>query len=90
MPSSQKIIVIGAGSQGVTVADILQRGREAGAPAVPIGFVDDTPELLGTTILGLPVLGHVPGFAGDQVGSLAARGYKRARVPLFLRWRSHR
>jgi hypothetical protein len=40
--------------------------------------------------LGLPVLGHVPGFAGDQVGSLAARGYKRARVPLFLRWRSHR
>jgi len=66
MPSSQKIIVIGAGSQGVTVADILQRGREAGAPAVPIGFVDDTPELLGTTILGLPVLGAVNALATIQ------------------------
>jgi capsular polysaccharide biosynthesis protein len=40
--------------------------------------------------LGLPVLGHVPGFAGDQVGSLAARGVPRARVPSFLRWRSSR
>lgn len=40
--------------------------------------------------LGLPVLGHVPGFQGDQVGSLDARGAARARVPLFLRWRSQR
>jgi hypothetical protein len=37
--------------------------------------------------LGLPVLGHVPGFAGDHVGSLAARGALRGRVPSFLRWR---
>lgn len=40
--------------------------------------------------LGLPVLGHVPGFPGDDVGSLHARGATRARVPSFLRWRSHR
>jgi hypothetical protein len=40
--------------------------------------------------LGLPVLGHVPGFAGDKVGSLEARGVQRARVPSFLRWRSQR
>lgn len=40
--------------------------------------------------LGLPVLGHVPGFPGDQVGSLAARSAKRGRVPSFLRWRSQR
>jgi sugar O-acyltransferase (sialic acid O-acetyltransferase NeuD family) len=59
MPSNMKIVVVGAGSQGATVADILQRAHEAGAPAVPMGFVDDTPELLGTTILGLPVLGVV-------------------------------
>ena len=37
--------------------------------------------------LGLPVLGHVPGFPGDNVGSLSARGAVRRRVPLFLRWR---
>ena len=40
--------------------------------------------------LGLPVLGHVPGFAGDDVGSLHSRGASRARVPSFARWRSHR
>jgi hypothetical protein len=38
--------------------------------------------------LGLPVLGHVPEFPGDTVGSLEARGVQRARVPSFLRWRS--
>ncbi len=40
--------------------------------------------------LGLPVLGHVPGFAGDSVGSLHARGAKRARVGSVSRWRSLR
>lgn len=40
--------------------------------------------------LGLPVLGHVPGFAGDHVGSLESRGVRRARVPSSKRWRSHR
>ena len=39
------------------------------------------------TRLGLPFLGHVPGFPGDTIGSLAARGVARRRVPSFLRWR---
>jgi hypothetical protein len=38
--------------------------------------------------LGLPVLGHVPGFPGDSFGSLEARGVQRRRVPLFRRWRA--
>jgi sugar O-acyltransferase (sialic acid O-acetyltransferase NeuD family) len=66
MLSNMKIVVVGAGSQGATVADILQRASEAGATAVPVGFVDDTPELLGTTILGLPVLGAVSSLAAIQ------------------------
>jgi capsular polysaccharide biosynthesis protein len=40
--------------------------------------------------LGLPVLGHVPGFPGDRVGSLEARGVQRTRIPSFRRWRSQR
>lgn len=40
--------------------------------------------------LGLPILGHVPGFPGDAVGSLEQRGAIRRRVPSFLRWRSNR
>lgn len=42
------------------------------------------------TRLGLPVLGHVPGFSGDNVGSMRTRSVARARVPSFQRWRSHR
>ena len=40
--------------------------------------------------LNLPVLGHLPGFPGDHVGSLEGRGAARARVPWFSRWRSQR
>jgi hypothetical protein len=40
--------------------------------------------------LGLPVLGHVPGFPGDKVGSLEARGVQRASLRSFSRWRSQR
>lgn len=40
--------------------------------------------------LGLPVLGYVPGFPGDDVGSLRSRGARRGRVPWYLRWRSRR
>lgn len=56
--------------------------------AVFIGAFDsrvhDTDDV---TRLGLPVLGHVPGFPGDHVGSLGARGAVRARVPSWMRWR---
>jgi len=40
--------------------------------------------------LEIAVLGHLPGFTGDHVGSLESRGGASARVPSFLRWRSQR
>jgi capsular polysaccharide biosynthesis protein len=36
--------------------------------------------------LGLPVLGQVPDFPGQTMGSLQQRGVRRHRVPSFLRW----
>lgn len=39
--------------------------------------------------LGLPVLGHVPAFAGDRVGSLRKRGARRIGSGARL-WHSHR
>jgi acetyltransferase EpsM len=54
MSSTERIIIAGAGAQGAVVADILER---AGRPAV--GFVDDTPVLAGTSVLGLPILGTI-------------------------------
>jgi sugar O-acyltransferase (sialic acid O-acetyltransferase NeuD family) len=56
----QRIIVICAGGHGRVVADILHCARDAGADLLPVGFVDDTPGLPGTSILGLPVLGEIP------------------------------
>lgn len=45
------------------VADILQRACDAGHGVVPVGFVDDTPQLRGTSVLGLEVLGPVASLA---------------------------
>ena len=59
-----------------------------GAAMVLGAFDSRVHEIDDVSRLGLPVLGHLPGFAGDHVGSLEARGAMRARVPSFLRWRS--
>jgi capsular polysaccharide biosynthesis protein len=40
--------------------------------------------------LGLPVLGNLPAFAGDHVGSLSSRGVPRALTSNRARWRSSR
>ena len=42
------------------------------------------------TRLGLPVLGHLPAFAGDDIGSLSARGLALPRKALVKRWLSLR
>jgi sugar O-acyltransferase (sialic acid O-acetyltransferase NeuD family) len=59
-----RIVIVCAGGQGAIVADILQRAHEAGADALPAGFVDDTPELLGTAVLGLDVLAPIAALSG--------------------------
>src|SRR4051812_23205617 len=76
----ERIIIVCAGGQGAIVADILQRARDAGADALAIGFVDDTPELAGTAVLGVDVLGPIAslsGIAHDAV--IVALGDNEAR-----------
>ena len=60
----KRIIIVCAGGQGAIAADILQRARDAGADALAIGFVDDTPELAGTAVLGLEVFGPIASLSG--------------------------
>lgn len=48
-----KVVIIGAGGHGKVVLDIL---RAAGQHE-PVGFVDASPALAGTTVGGLPVFG---------------------------------
>jgi acetyltransferase EpsM len=60
----KRVVIVCAGGQGAIVADILQRAHDAGADAVPVAFVDDTPELLGTAVLGLEVLAPIALLSG--------------------------
>lgn len=74
----------------IMIAAVVGTGALIGAALVLGAFdarVHDTDDVAR---LGLPVLGHVPGFAGDNVGAMQSRSAARARVPSFLRWRSHR
>ncbi len=74
---------------GMIIA-VIGTGALLGAALVLGAFDSRVHDTDDVARLGLPVLGHVPGFQGDHVGSLDARGGARARVPLFLRWRSQR
>jgi capsular polysaccharide biosynthesis protein len=73
----------------VMVAVVVGTGSLIGGATLLGAFdsrVHDTDDVVR---LGLPVLGHVPGFAGDNVGSMRTRSARTARVPSFQRWRFH-
>lgn len=55
----QRVLILGAGGHAQVVADILLRASEAGAPVSPIGYLDDNPQRIGASLLGLPVLGRL-------------------------------
>lgn len=72
----------------VMVGVVVGVGSLLGAALVLGAFdsrVHDTDDIAR---LGLPVLGHVPGFPGDRLGSLEARGVQGGRVPSYSRWRN--
>jgi UDP-perosamine 4-acetyltransferase len=73
------VIIIGAGGHGRVVLDIL---RAAGQHK-PIGFIDADPQLAGTSIGGLSVLGQanlLPKLKAQKVkGAIVAVGDNRAR-----------
>lgn len=52
-----RVLILGAGGHAQVVADILLRSRDTGNALVPLGYLDDAPQLLGQVFLGLPVLG---------------------------------
>lgn len=71
-----RIVIVGAGSQGAIVADILRERA--------IGFVDDHHS--GATILGLPVLGTIASLRSvPHDAMVVAIGDNRARRELTAR-----
>lgn len=79
-----RVLIFGAGGHAQVAADALLRAREAGERAEPVGYLDDNPELIGRTALGLPVLGSTSEL--DSVphdGVFVAIGNNRVRAMLF-------
>jgi hypothetical protein len=72
------------------VIAVVGTGSLIGAAMLLGAFDSRVHESDDVTRLGLPVLGHVPGFPGDNVGSMRTRSATTARVPSFQRWRFHR
>jgi FlaA1/EpsC-like NDP-sugar epimerase len=63
---SARTLLIGAGAGGVSTAQELRRRPDLGI--VPVGFLDDNIAKVGTTIVGIPVLGLT-----SQLKAIAAR-----------------
>ncbi|HEC35128.1 MAG TPA: sugar transferase [Anaerolineae bacterium] len=58
LPAFQRnVIIAGAGWAGRVIAEAISEHVPVGLHVV--GFVDDDPEKIGKTVVGLPVLGHV-------------------------------
>jgi hypothetical protein len=72
------------------VAAVVGTGALVGSALVLGAFDSRVHDTDDVARLGLPVLGQVPRFAGDSVGSMSTRGAAPTRVPSFVRWRSHR
>jgi hypothetical protein len=74
----------------IMIAAVIGTGSLLGSALLLGAFDSRVHETDDVVRLGLPVLGHVPGFAGDNVGSMRTRSAAAARVPSFQRWRFHR
>jgi len=79
-----RVLILGAGGHAQVVADILLQAYRAGAKCKPIGFLDDDPTLIGTTIMGLPVLGTITQLDEfDHDAVIVAIGDNRIRARIF-------
>lgn len=76
---SRTVTLIGVAIVGLALFLPLA-GVVVGAYDTRVHDVDDV------TRLGLPMLGHVPGFPGDGVGALRDRGVQRGRAASLSRW----
>jgi FlaA1/EpsC-like NDP-sugar epimerase len=52
-----RLLVVGAGEAG---RSLVREALDAEAPLQPVAFLDDDPDLIGTEVEGLPVLGGLP------------------------------
>ena len=77
-------------AKGLVTHRVVPAGRpEAALAHVEAAVAGGIAGIVLAAHIGLPVLGQVPRFAGDHVGSLRARGVNRPS-PSVMRWTSLR
>ena len=82
-PAWTDVVIVGAGGQGLIVADILLAAAAAGDAVRALGFVDDKSAIHGTEVLGLPVLGSLASLSTiPHDGIVVAVGDNRRRRTL--------
>ena len=83
-----QLLILGAGRHGQVVADAALAAARACGGVVPIGFLDDRPDLHGTTVLGLRVLGPLSALSEtphDSVVVAIGDNQQRWRLQKTLR-----
>ena len=74
--TQQRVLVVGAGSAGASMAREMR--RHSRARLSPVGFLDDDPSKRGMSFAGLPVLGTI-----DQLGEVtSARGIDQVVIAM--------
>lgn len=79
------LVIIGAGGHGRDCHQLILDLQEDGAARFRgtgynlIGYLDENPELAGTEVQGLPVLGGLDWLEGRSVGAVLGIGYPKPR-----------
>lgn len=78
----ERVVIIGAGVHGREVLEILRQRAEIQSDLLPLGYIDDNPNLKGQTLDGLPVLGAWDWFDSidrREVAVICASGFSESR-----------
>jgi sugar O-acyltransferase (sialic acid O-acetyltransferase NeuD family) len=78
----KRVVIIGAGSHGREVSEILSHRSQQGDKVLTLGFVDDDPDLRNQMIDGLPVLGDWSWFDRvdrSEIAVICASGFSETR-----------
>jgi acetyltransferase EpsM len=83
-PQDVRVIIKGAGGQGVVVADILLKMNRGHFGIKPVGFIDDDPLLHGKTVCDLEVFGStLEDVRSGYDAVVVAIGKNRMRANFF-------
>ncbi|NNE47532.1 MAG: acetyltransferase [Rhodothermales bacterium] len=79
------LVIVGAGGFGAETAALVEDINDTASRWSLVGFLDDDPELHGTSVIDYPVLGEVDWLSKHRARYVAAVGRSRVREELTRR-----